>query len=45
MNQTQIKNYYKSDIFHFNEDTNNHPKKLFVQENVLKNQEKNQKKN
>ena len=27
MNQTQIKNYYKSDIFHFNEDTNNHPKK------------------
>ena len=26
-NQTQIKNYYKSDIFHFNEDKNNHPKK------------------
>ena len=27
MNQTQIKNYYKSDIFHFNEDKNNRPKK------------------
>ena len=27
MNQTQIKNYYKSDIFHFNEDKDNHPKK------------------
>ena len=27
MNKTQIKDYYPSDIFHFNEDKNNRPKK------------------
>ena len=27
VNQTQVKNYYKSDIFHFNEDKSNNPKK------------------